>query len=226
MFRSLGMALTILAALLILPQFSARTQTAAAQGQPYWKNAPPPQWGRGRAPGRGACFYKDADFRNVYFCMSEGERYNSLPPGFNDTISSIRVFGNSSVRFFNDTNFGGMSAVTRQSVTNLKNFPLAGYPGKHWNDRISSIAVFGSGHDEWMGRGGGAGPPLGAGVGWRQVTCPPGRGKVYCGGSRGITQAEVVSAPRGFRCVQGSTFGVDSNGLWVAAGCSGTFRVR
>ncbi|HEY6466836.1 MAG TPA: peptidase inhibitor family I36 protein [Candidatus Acidoferrales bacterium] len=154
MFRSLRIALIIFAALLMLPQFGARTQTAAAQGQPYWRDAPPPQWGRGRRPGRGACFYKDANFSNVYFCMSEGQRYSALPRGFNDQISSIRVFGNVYVRIFNDTNFGGMTTATRQSISNLKNLPLAGYPGKHWNDRISAIAVFGSGHDDWGGRGG------------------------------------------------------------------------
>ena len=153
MFRSLGMALIILAALLMPPPFASRTQTAAAQDQPYWHDAPPPQWGHSRAPGRGACFYKDANFRNVYFCMGEGQRYNALPRGFNDQISSIRIFGAVSVRIFNDTDFGGMTAVTRRSVDNLKYLPLAGYPGKHWNDRISSIAVFGSGHDDWSGRG-------------------------------------------------------------------------
>jgi hypothetical protein len=225
MFRSLAKALAIAAALFVISPCSSWQKTVAQpQGNGYWRDAPPPQWGRGRSPGRGACFYKDADFRNVYFCMSEGQRYSSLPPGFNDQISSIRLFGASSVRIFNDTNFGGMTAMTRRNIINLKNFPLAGYPGKHWNDRVSSIAVFGSGHDEWSGRGR-PGPP-GENEGWRQVTCPRGRGKSYCAGSRGIRQAEVVTTTAGSRCVEGSTYGIDGNGLWVLRGCSGIFRVR
>jgi hypothetical protein len=225
MFRFLIKALsTAVAILIMVPCTSWQSTTAQPQGQGYWQAAPPPQWGKSRPPGRGACFYKDANFSNVYFCMSEGQRYNSLPPGFNDTISSIRIFGSSYVRLFNDTNFGGMTAATRQSISNLKNYPLAGYPGKHWNDRISSIAVFGSGHDDWSGHGQ-PGPP-GGGAGWRQITCPQARGKSYCAGSRGITQAEVVTTTSGSRCVLGSTFGVDGNGLWVLSGCSGIFRVR
>jgi hypothetical protein len=157
MFRSLAIGLVLVAALLAMPQWDLHQQASAAdalQGRGYWSDAPPPQWGRPHNPHRGACFYKDANYSNVYFCVAEGQRYSSLPPGFNDVISSIRLFGSSNVRIFNDTNFGGMSAVTRSSVSNLKNFPLAGYPGKHWNDRISSLAVFDSGHDEWNGRGG------------------------------------------------------------------------
>lgn len=225
MFRSFAKALVIAAAfLVVLPCNSWQNTAAQPQGNGYWRDAPPPQWGRGRRPGRGACFYKDADFRNVYFCMSEGQRYSSLPPGFNDRISSIRIFGDISVRIFNDIDFRGMSAITQRSIVNLKNFPLAEYPGKHWNDRISSIAVFGSGHDEWSGRGR-PGPP-GRDEGWRQVTCPQGRGKSYCAGSRGVRQAEVVTTTAGSRCVQGSTYGIDENGLWVLRGCAGIFRVR
>lgn len=222
MFRSLAKTLLIATAILIMaPCMTWQNASAQPQGNGYWRDAPPPQWGRGRAPRSGACFYKDADFRNTYFCMSEGQRYSSLPPGFNDKISSIRIFGDSSVRIFNDTNFGGMTAITRRNIVNLKNFPLAGYPGKHWNDRISSIAVFGSGHDEWNGRG-----RAGEESGWRQITCPERRGKSYCSGSRGISEAEVITTTAGSRCVRGSTFGVDSNGLWVVRGCSGIFRVR
>ncbi len=226
MFRSLFHAsaktfLVLGAFFLAASSIPWQNTTANAQGRVYWESAPPPQWGRTRPPRRGACFYKDADFRNVYFCMSAGQRYDALPPGFNDRISSIRLFGDVFVRIFNDTNFGGMSAVTHQNIANLKYFPLAGYPGKHWNDRISSIAVFGAGHDEWNGRG-----RPGGEAGWRQITCPETRGRVYCAGSRGIRQAEVVTTTPRSRCVQGSTYGIDANGLWVVRGCSGIFRVR
>jgi hypothetical protein len=80
--------------------------------------------------------------------MKEGERAPSMPPGFNDRISSIRVFGGARVRVFNDSNFGGFNIMIDHDVINLKEIPLAGIPFKDWNDRISSIVVFRE-HDDW-----------------------------------------------------------------------------
>jgi hypothetical protein len=80
--------------------------------------------------------------------MKEGERFPVVPAGFNDRISSIRVFGGARVRVFNEANFGGINLVIDRDVRNLKEFPLAGVPFKDWNDRISSIIVFRD-HDDW-----------------------------------------------------------------------------
>jgi hypothetical protein len=105
-------------------------------------------WGRPHSPQSGACFYKDGGFRGDYFCIKDGERWPSLPPGFNDRISSIRVFGGARLRVFNDDNFGGISAMIDHDVDDLSRFRLPENPAKSWNDRISSIAVFRE-HDEW-----------------------------------------------------------------------------
>ena len=51
-----------------------------------------PVWGNARVPQEGACFYQDRDFRGQYFCVPRGGTYTSLPRGFNDRISSVRVF--------------------------------------------------------------------------------------------------------------------------------------
>ena len=80
--------------------------------------------------------------------MKEGDRWPSLPPGFNDTVSSIRVFNGSRVRVFNDGNFGSISLMIDRDVNDLSRFRLPENPDKSWNDRISSIAVFRD-HDEW-----------------------------------------------------------------------------
>ena len=106
------------------------------------------QWGRPRPPKTGACFYRDADFRGDYFCMNDGERWPSMPPGFNDQISSIRVFHGARVRIFNDDNFRGVSVRIDGNVGNLLHFRLANDPYRSWNDRISSIAVIGD-RDDW-----------------------------------------------------------------------------
>lgn len=92
----------------------------------------PPVWGNQPIPREGACFYSDANFRGQYFCAPRGATYNSLPAGFNDRISSIRVFG-SDVRIFQDRNFGGRSTEIRSDVPNLRGT---------WRDTVSSIRVF------------------------------------------------------------------------------------
>lgn len=109
-------------------------------------------WGRPHRPHDGACFYKDRNFRGDFFCMRPGERFTSLPPGFNDSISSIRVFGNVAVRVFNDFNFQGPSMLVREDVPMLRDFRMQDNVFKNWGDRISSIVVFGRDHDDWAER--------------------------------------------------------------------------
>jgi len=123
------------------------------QGQPQYQPLPAPPPYQGEAPyqasrGVGACFYLDADFRGEYFCMKEGERLPFVPSGFNDRISSIRVFGGVRVRVFNDPNFSGINIVFDHDMRNLTEIPLADNPFKNWNDRITSVAVVRE-HDEW-----------------------------------------------------------------------------
>jgi hypothetical protein len=107
-------------------------------------------WGRGDRPRDGACFYRDYNFRGDYFCVKSGERLGSLPPGFNDRIRSIRVFGDAAVRVFNDENFRGVHTFFRgDAARNLHEIRVPDNPSKNWADRISSIAVFRSDRDEW-----------------------------------------------------------------------------
>jgi hypothetical protein len=97
-----------------------------------WRSDGAPVWGRGELPREGACFYEDADFRGQYFCVPRGATYTSLPRGFNDKISSIRVFG-ADVRIFQDPNFRGRSSDIRSDTSNLRG---------NWRDSVSSIRVF------------------------------------------------------------------------------------
>jgi hypothetical protein len=83
-------------------------------------------------PREGACFYEDANFHGQYFCVPRGATYTSLPRGFNDKISSVRVLG-SEVRIFQDRDFHGRSREIRRDVSNLKG---------DWKDDVSSIRVF------------------------------------------------------------------------------------
>ena len=108
-------------------------------------------WGRPRPPQSGACFYREKNFRSDFFCMKDGDRWPSLPRGFNDKISSIRVFGGARLRVFNNDNFGGVSLLLDRDVNDLRRIPVPDNRSKNWNDRISSIAVFRE-RDEWEGR--------------------------------------------------------------------------
>ena len=80
--------------------------------------------------------------------MRQGENWPALPGGFNDGISSIRVFNGAQVRIFNNSNFGGVNVRIRRSVPDLRGLRLPDNPSKTWNDRISSLAVYRA-HDEW-----------------------------------------------------------------------------
>lgn len=107
-------------------------------------------WGRPNRPRDGACFYRDYNFRGDSFCVSSGERMASVPPGFNDRIRSIRVFGNAAVRVFNDYNFRGVHTLLRGDLgRNLHDLRVPDNRDKSWSDRISSIAVFRPDQDQW-----------------------------------------------------------------------------
>ena len=98
-----------------------------------WTTDRTPVWGRNeRTPSEGACFYEDVNFRGQYFCVPRGATYTALPRGFNDRISSIRVFG-AEVRIFQDRDFRGRSTEIRADAANLRG---------NWRDNVSSIRVF------------------------------------------------------------------------------------
>ena len=98
-----------------------------------WGSDRNPVWGRREPmPSEGACFYEDANFRGQYFCVPRGATFRALPRGFNDRISSIRIFG-AEVRIFQDRDFRGRSREIRSDTPNLRG---------DWKDDVSSIRVF------------------------------------------------------------------------------------
>ena len=106
---------------------------ARGRGRGAWGGDRTPVWGRNeQMPREGACFYEDVNFQGQYFCAPRGATYTALPRGFNDRISSIRVFGGE-VRVFQNRNFGGRSTEIRSDVANLRG---------NWRDNVSSIRVF------------------------------------------------------------------------------------
>ena len=96
---------------LLLLTFTSLSAIAQYQQPQY-------QWGRPKPPKTGACFYKDSNFRGDYFCLKLGDNWSSMPSGFNDKITAIRLFSGAQVRVFNDNNFKGVNTrITRDVMT-------------------------------------------------------------------------------------------------------------
>jgi hypothetical protein len=87
----------------------------------------------------GACFYKDANFGGEKFCVRAGERMAQVPPGFNDQISSVRIFGRTEITVYQNRDFREPTLRLREDVANLQSYQIS--PGHSWNDRVSSIEV-------------------------------------------------------------------------------------
>jgi hypothetical protein len=90
-------------------------------------------WGRPVVPRSGACFYRDVNFGGQYFCASVGDVAEQVPPGMNDQISAIRIFGNAEVTVYRDVNFQGQARNFDSSMEDLRR--------TGFNDRISSFRV-------------------------------------------------------------------------------------
>src|SRR3954452_11633442 len=100
------------------------------------------QW-NSTAPRDGACFFTDANYRGSSFCVNSGDTVNVVPPGFNDRIRSIRVYGGSQVHFYNDSEFRGVSGFTSNDISDLRGLLVPDDRSKNWGGRISSIQISG-----------------------------------------------------------------------------------
>jgi peptidase inhibitor family I36/beta/gamma crystallin len=103
-------------------------------------------WG-GSQTTSGACFYEHPNYDGRYFCANIGASTPEVPEGTNDKISSIRLFGNASVRVWQDARYGGREQQFDRDVRNLGSLG--------WDDLISSYRVAGRGGGNWGGGSGG-----------------------------------------------------------------------
>jgi hypothetical protein len=197
-------------------------------------------WGRPHPPRSGACFYKEDNFRGDFFCLKVGERWPSMPAGFNDRITSIRVFGGARLRVFNNENFGGVSLFLDHDVNDLRRIPVPDNREKNWNDRISSVAVF-QDRDEWGDRSPVPAPPVPPrdDDDWRRNRTPwhsgdrdstcvalPGDGAHWCDNFYSVHEARPVRQYGRRPCEFNRNWGVERGRLWVADGCAAVFEYR
>ncbi len=77
-----------------------------------------------------ACFYQHANFRGRELCVPAGDVRNQLPNRWNDKISSVRIFGDTSVTLCTRRSLAGRCQKIERNTA---------YIGDRWNDRISSL---------------------------------------------------------------------------------------
>ncbi len=89
---------------------------------------PPPSSAR-------ACFFQHTGYGGANFCVAAGDAVSNLSSiGWNDKISSIRLFGGATVQVCEHSGFGGACATWNSNKSNL--VPSG------WNDIISSVDVY------------------------------------------------------------------------------------
>jgi hypothetical protein len=86
------------------------------------------------------CVYQHVNFQGKSQCWNAGAEERDLRNvGWNDGISSIRVFGPTRVAVYEHDDFQGQRLVVERDVPDLTAVRANG--GSNWNDRISSIRV-------------------------------------------------------------------------------------
>lgn len=78
------------------------------------------------------CFFKNANYTGQSFCRSAGT-YNTMPAGFNNSVTSIRVHGNAKARICEFANMGPFCRIVSSSENHL---------GAYLDNEISSFRVF------------------------------------------------------------------------------------
>jgi Beta/Gamma crystallin/Peptidase inhibitor family I36 len=88
------------------------------------------------------CVYQHVGFQGNSQCFDAGDDVRELRSiGWNDGISSIRVFGRGRVAVYEDNNFQGQRLIVEGDIPDLT---YVNSSRGHWNDRISSLRVGGS----------------------------------------------------------------------------------
>jgi len=80
------------------------------------------------------CVYEDVDYRGRSQCWNADEEVRNLSgTGWNDRISSIRVFGRARIEVYRDADFRGRSLRIDRDVADLGRL--------NWGDQISSFQI-------------------------------------------------------------------------------------
>jgi hypothetical protein len=112
---------------------SLRVETASFRGRPR----------PGQRAEERVCVYQHAEYRGNSQCFDANEDMPDLKRiGWNDGISSIRVFGRTRLAVFEHGDFQGERLIVESDIPNLAAVNARG--GWNWNDRISSLRAGGA----------------------------------------------------------------------------------
>ncbi|KJU85724.1 hypothetical protein MBAV_002082 [Candidatus Magnetobacterium bavaricum] len=94
-----------------------------------------------KVPTNGACFFENVNYSGMYFCAEVGVSAVDLRSyvsgmNWNDTISSVRLYGNAQVTMYEAINYE-MSAIDI-TASNSDLYNVSG----HWNEKGSSLRVY------------------------------------------------------------------------------------
>jgi len=98
------------------------------------------QFGRTGRSGDQVCVYKDINYQGMEECYGAGDQVNNLGAQ-NNSISSIRVNGRATITVYENTSFGGHSALITASVPDLGRRMMSG--NTSWSDHIDSLRIGG-----------------------------------------------------------------------------------
>lgn len=112
---------------------SLRVETASFRGRPR----------PGQRAEERVCVYQHVDYGGNSQCFDANEDVPDLRQiGWNDGISSIRVFGRTRLAVFEHGAFQGERLIVENDIPNLTT--VNGRGGWNWNDRISSLRAGGA----------------------------------------------------------------------------------
>ena len=96
--------------------------------------------GNDRRGGDQVCVYKDINYYGAQQCYRAGEEVPNLGAQ-NNSISSIRVYGGTTITVYEKAAFGGRSAEFTSDVSDLGKRMMSG--NTTWSDRIISLRIGG-----------------------------------------------------------------------------------
>lgn len=109
--------------------------TIGPDGKPslsFGIGTPPPPPGPGPGFAR-ACFYQNTGYGGASFCVAAGDSISNLSSiGWNDKISSVRLYGGAEVQVCRHAGFGSPCTVWSSNKSSIGS----------WNDTISSVDVY------------------------------------------------------------------------------------
>jgi|SRR5688572_5228884 len=134
----------------VAPRYPSREVPAPAPAPVYRDNRdtridpPQPIYRDDRRGNRNnVCIYEEVNFRGRYECFDSGDEIADFGrgSGWNDRISSIRVYGVARVTLYRDINFRGDRVTVDRDIPDLRRVRMTS--SLNWDNQVSSFDING-----------------------------------------------------------------------------------